>query len=71
MYAPNSDGIDPDSSRDVMIEHNDVSCGDDHIAIKAGVCGEDQRFYAAGAAAAAEVCEIDQIASSRSPRCSQ
>ena len=39
MYAPNSDGIDPDSSRNVMIEHNDISCGDDHIAIKAGVCG--------------------------------
>ena len=39
MYAPNSDGIDPDSSRNVMIEHNDVSCGDDHVAIKAGVCG--------------------------------
>lgn len=39
MYAPNSDGIDPDSSRNVMIEYNDVSCGDDHIAIKAGVCG--------------------------------
>ena len=51
MYAPNSDGIDPDSSRNVMIEHNDVSCGDDHIAIKAGVCGAsspndclDERF---------------------------
>eukprot|EP00928_Gymnodinium_smaydae_P063392 TRINITY_DN46979_c0_g1_i2.p1 TRINITY_DN46979_c0_g1~~TRINITY_DN46979_c0_g1_i2.p1 ORF type:complete len:502 (-),score=35.68 TRINITY_DN46979_c0_g1_i2:192-1640(-) len=39
MYAPNSDGIDPDSSRNVMIENNDVSCGDDNIAIKAGVCG--------------------------------
>ena len=39
MYAPNSDGIDPDSSKNVLIEHNDVSCGDDHIAIKAGVCG--------------------------------
>ena len=35
MYAPNSDGIDPDSSRNVMIEHNDVSTGDDNIAIKA------------------------------------
>jgi len=39
MYAPNSDGIDPDSSRNVMIEYNDVSTGDDGIAIKAGVCG--------------------------------
>jgi polygalacturonase len=39
LYAPNVDGIDPDSSRNVMIEHNDISCGDDYIAIKAGVCG--------------------------------
>ena len=30
---------DPDSCRNVMIENNDVSCGDDNIAIKAGVCG--------------------------------
>jgi polygalacturonase len=41
LYAPNVDGIDPDSSRNVMIEYNDISCGDDHIAIKAGVCGDD------------------------------
>lgn len=34
-----------------MIEHNDVSCGDDYVAIKAGVCGAsspndclDERF---------------------------
>lgn len=40
MYAENSDGIDPDSSRNVLIEDNDVSCGDDHIAIKAGLCGK-------------------------------
>jgi polygalacturonase len=40
LYAHNSDGIDPDSCQHVMIEYNDVSCGDDHIAIKAGVCGE-------------------------------
>ena len=39
MYAPNSDGIDPDSCKNVMIEHNDISTGDDGIAIKAGVCG--------------------------------
>lgn len=39
MYAPNVDGIDPDSSQNVLIEYNDISCGDDHIAIKAGRCG--------------------------------
>ena len=41
MYSPNVDGIDPDSCSDVVIEHCDVACGDDHIAIKAGVCGLD------------------------------
>jgi polygalacturonase len=39
MYAPNVDGIDPDSCLHVLIEGNDVGCGDDHVAIKAGVCG--------------------------------
>jgi polygalacturonase len=43
LHAPNVDGIDPDSSRNVLIEHNDISCGDDHIAIKAGVCGDGRR----------------------------
>jgi len=41
-YAPNSDGIDPDSCRHVLLEYNDVGCGDDHIAIKAGRCGSQQ-----------------------------
>jgi polygalacturonase len=40
MYAPNVDGIDPDSCQNVRIIANDISCGDDHIAIKAGVCGD-------------------------------
>ena len=39
LYAPNVDGIDPDSCRHVLIEFNDISCGDDHVAIKAGICG--------------------------------
>ena len=39
LYSPNVDGIDPDSSRNILIEYNDISCGDDHIAIKAGRCG--------------------------------
>ena len=37
LYAPNADGIDPDSSRHVLIEHNLISCGDDHVALKAGL----------------------------------
>jgi len=37
LYAPNTDGIDPDSSRHVLIEHNDIRCGDDHVAVKAGL----------------------------------
>lgn len=39
MYAPNVDGIDLDSCQNVLVEGCDISCGDDHIAIKAGVCG--------------------------------
>lgn len=38
LYAPNVDGIDPDSCQHVLIENNDIACGDDHIAIKAGLC---------------------------------
>eukprot|EP00562_Extubocellulus_spinifer_P018665 CAMPEP_0178596788 /NCGR_PEP_ID=MMETSP0697-20121206/31831_1 /TAXON_ID=265572 /ORGANISM="Extubocellulus spinifer, Strain CCMP396" /LENGTH=114 /DNA_ID=CAMNT_0020234383 /DNA_START=144 /DNA_END=488 /DNA_ORIENTATION=+ len=40
MYAANVDGIDPDSCRNVLIEHNDLSVGDDHVAIKSGRCGQ-------------------------------
>ena len=35
--SPNTDGIDPDSSTDVLIERCWISCGDDHIAIKSGL----------------------------------
>lgn len=35
--SPNTDGIDPDSSTDVLIERCTISCGDDHIAIKSGI----------------------------------
>ena len=37
LYAPNTDGIDPDSCRHVLIERCDISCGDDHVAIKSGM----------------------------------
>lgn len=39
MYSPNTDGVDPDSCQNVLVEHNDISCGDDAIAIKSGLCG--------------------------------
>ena len=35
--SPNTDGIDPDSSADVLIERCTISGGDDHIAIKSGI----------------------------------
>ena len=35
--SPNTDGIDPDSSRNVLIEYANISCGDDFIAIKSGM----------------------------------
>ena len=34
--SPNTDGVDPDSSRDVLIENSIVDNGDDCVAIKAG-----------------------------------
>lgn len=35
-YGPSSDGIDVDSSRDVLIQNCDISCYDDNICLKAG-----------------------------------
>jgi polygalacturonase len=35
-HGPSSDGIDIDSSRDVLIEHCDIDCNDDNICLKAG-----------------------------------
>eukprot|EP00051_Salpingoeca_urceolata_P007327 m.96644 g.96644 ORF g.96644 m.96644 type:complete len:438 (-) comp15198_c0_seq1:125-1438(-) len=35
--SPNTDGVDPDSSSNVLIERCTISCGDDHIAIKSGL----------------------------------
>jgi len=34
--GPSSDGIDIDSSRDVLIENCDIDCNDDNICLKAG-----------------------------------
>jgi polygalacturonase len=38
QYIPSSDGMDIDSSRDVLIRHCTINCYDDDIAIK---CGKD------------------------------
>ena len=40
--SPNTDGIDPSGSRNVLIEENDISTGDDIVAIKG--TGFDPRF---------------------------
>jgi len=36
--SPNTDGFDPDSSRNVLIEHSSYRGGDDCVAIKSGWC---------------------------------
>ena len=35
--SPNTDGVDPDSSEDVIIRNNTIDCGDDAVAIKSGI----------------------------------
>ena len=41
IYAPadvvNTDGVDPDSSRNVLIEYCTIDCGDDQVAVKSGM----------------------------------
>lgn len=37
IYTPNTDGVNPESCRNVLIEHCDITNGDDAIAIKSGV----------------------------------
>ena len=38
--APNGDGMDIDSCQNVLVEHNDISCGDDHVTILSGTNGK-------------------------------
>ncbi len=35
-YGPSSDGINTDSSRDILVENCDIDCNDDNLCIKAG-----------------------------------
>jgi hypothetical protein len=35
-FGPSSDGIDTDSSRDILVENCDIDCNDDNLCIKAG-----------------------------------
>lgn len=41
--GPSTDGIDIDSSRNVLVEKCDVSCNDDNIVIKAGMNADGMR----------------------------
>jgi len=36
IYGPNTDGVDPDSSRNIIIRNCLICTGDDHVAIKSG-----------------------------------
>lgn len=42
--APNTDGIDPFSSRNIEISHVDISTGDDDIALKSGLVERDAKI---------------------------
>lgn len=44
--GPNNDGVDPESCRDVLIEHCLFNTGDDCIAIKSGRNGDGRRLHA-------------------------
>ena len=35
-FGPSSDGVDTDSSKDVLVENCDIDCNDDNLCIKAG-----------------------------------
>ena len=37
LHSPNTDGIDPDSTRDVLLHHNRISTGDDCYALKSAL----------------------------------
>eukprot|EP01022_Parablepharisma_sp_SALTPOND_P004550 TRINITY_DN120500_c0_g1_i1.p1 TRINITY_DN120500_c0_g1~~TRINITY_DN120500_c0_g1_i1.p1 ORF type:complete len:433 (+),score=25.76 TRINITY_DN120500_c0_g1_i1:107-1300(+) len=44
VYGANTDGVDPDSSRNVLIRDSVICTGDDHIAIKSGVDEYGRRY---------------------------
>ena len=44
VHAPNTDGIDIDSSRNVLMRRLDIVTSDDHIAIKSGVNAAGRAF---------------------------
>ncbi len=42
--GPNTDGIDPFSSKNIEISNVDIDTGDDDIALKSGLPGRDEKF---------------------------
>ncbi len=42
-YGPSSDGINTDSSSDILVENCDVDCNDDNYCLKAGMNWDGQR----------------------------
>jgi len=60
MYSPNVDGIDIDSCQNILVEGCDISCGDDHIAIKAGICGDGDPTSSSSSSSSWDVLKSDE-----------
>jgi hypothetical protein len=58
IYIPSSDGIDVDSCDGVLIQHCDIACTDDDIAIKSGKDDDGRRVNKASQHVTIQDCAI-------------